>query len=476
MVGTLDYQVIEKFKEFQKRTNQYDDLIIEEVMFEESYPFNDSQNVELIGSKNIASHEDLNQINDENGLPVYDASININTYVDENKFPNKTFEVEDNDNPDISFASEGNSSAGTNFIIHKGKYFVNNHRTVMKFTKKYYSKYVYYNIFKMKEKYGFKRGDTPSQKKLSKLRIMLPIPKDVNEKYKSFNIQNIIVEFLEYWKINYTDIFREKVINQKPIIEKIKKALIPATLRYDKTIVNSFNAFMQNKGIYLKLEDLGFEEIPFFTLVTVTNGSEFPAGYVKRGEVQGEVPLISAGVKKDIMGNIKSLIANNPSALDKHYVFNDTKQKWNEVKHYYGKDYYTLTADGEGGNIIKRSKENYPNGFYTTNVCKTLEFDENIIYDKFFYLTYKYTKYRYNFDFATKANNDNLALVNISLPEKNENFDSLKLQKLIVEFWETIFHNINEQFKKFDNIARLTNKIDEAFLYRTFSKIEWRDE
>lgn len=49
------------------------------------------------------------------------------------------------------------------------------------------------------------------------------------------------------------------------------------------------------------------------------------------------------------------------------------------------------------------------------------------------------------------------------------------IQSLLVEFWEMILNNIDDRFIKFDNIERLTDKIDEAFLYRTFSKIEWRE-
>ena len=111
----LDIQVIEKFKLFQEQTGKYKDLIIEEVKFEKAYTFNDKENVVLIGSKTIASHDELSTISDENGLPVYDASANINTFVDEKRFHESVFEVTDNQNPDISFASEGNSSAGTNF-------------------------------------------------------------------------------------------------------------------------------------------------------------------------------------------------------------------------------------------------------------------------------------------------------------------------------------------------------------------------
>lgn len=35
MIGTLDFQVIEKFREFQKQTNKYSSLDIERVLFNE---------------------------------------------------------------------------------------------------------------------------------------------------------------------------------------------------------------------------------------------------------------------------------------------------------------------------------------------------------------------------------------------------------------------------------------------------------
>ncbi|ABB43978.1 hypothetical protein Suden_1596 [Sulfurimonas denitrificans DSM 1251] len=328
-------------------------------------------------------------------------------------------------------------------------------------------------------KFGFKKLESMAEGSGGQIELSMDnvkplsisIPKDYNE-YKSIDIQNIIVEFLEFWKINYTDIFRKTVDHQKPIIEKIKKALVPATFKYDKILTKSFNSFADDNGYDLTLESIVFKEVPFFDLVKVTNGSEFPAGYVKRGT--GEIPLISAGVKKDIMGTIKSLLGNNKSEPLKHYVFNDTKQKWNEVKHYIGKNYYTLTADGEGGNITKRAKENYPKGFYTTNICKTLEFNEADIQDDYFYMSYKFTKYKYNFDFGNKANNDNLSFIKITLPENHNLYSSLDLQKILIEFWNSILQSIDNQFEKFENITILTDKIDEAFLYRTFSKIEWR--
>lgn len=443
MIGTLDSQVIEKFKEFQKKTGKYADLDIEEVELKESFPFNDDENVVLMGSKNIASHEELANINDKNGLPVYDASSNINTYVDENKFPSQVFKVENNDNPDISFASEGNSSAGTNFIIHQNKYFVNNHRTVIKFSNKYYSKYVYYNIFKMKEKYSFKRGYTPSQKELKRLEIMIPLPRDYNEKYKSFAIQKAIVDFLEFWKSNYTDIFRKTVSHQKPIIEKIQKALIPATLKHDKTIENSFNAYSKSKGMMIKLSQINFEEKQVTQIVDITRGKVISKKDLK---IDGKYPVYSSQTKKDgLFGFIND------------YMFDG--------------DAITWTTDGKhaGTTFLRSGKFNY------TNVCGLMTIKEGVAVD-IHYLSYMtkliFPKYVDRTSQNSKLMTHHLDAISIPIPSSS-NINTKNLQILVMEFWKNIFTNIDNQFVKFENIIRLTDKIDKAFLYRTFSKINW---
>lgn len=462
MIGTLDYQVIEKFKDFQKKTNQYNDLKIEDIKFKNISLGNDEY-FKFVKGKNYYIKE--YNISNPGKYPLATGSIKNDSIAYYVKPVNKSDII-------VSESVSYNKDGDTTVFYRNYEYLMDRHHIAIIPTKKVYVKYLFYSMKELfrKNKYGW--GENVANAEDVQVNVV-PIPYDYSS-YKSVDIQKVLVEFLEFWNINYTGIFRQIVDHQKPIMEKIKKALIPATLRYDRSIVDNFDEFTELKGYDIKLENIIFDNEPFFKLVTVSNGSEFPAGYVKRKEVKGDIPLVSAGVKKDIMGCIKSLQRNNLDIPEKHYVFNDTKQKWNEVKHYYGKDYYTLTADGEGGNIIKRSVDDYPNGFYTTNVCKTLEFDEKVIYDKFFYLSYKYTKYKYNFDFANKANNDNLALINIPLPQKYKDFGSIKLQKILVEFWEIILNNIDERFTKFDNVERLTDKIDKAFLYRTFSKIEWR--
>lgn len=195
--------IVEKFNTWAEGRGY--EFRFDEIDFFDAFPFDDELSVKLIGAKKLGKHEELEVINDDNGLPVYDASHSILTYVAENKFPSLVFKVLDESNPDISFASEGNSSAGTNLFIHHGKYFVNNHRTVITFLdKKFYSKYVYYRLLNMKQEYGFQRGYIPSQSELKKLKIAISIPTGVD----SFNIQQIIVEFIEHWQDWKAEIFK----------------------------------------------------------------------------------------------------------------------------------------------------------------------------------------------------------------------------------------------------------------------------
>lgn len=202
----------------------------------------------------------------------------------------------------------------------------------------------------------------------------------------------------------------------------------------DYQVIEKFKEFQNKTGRYLglKIKDVEFESKNLFDIVSLTNGSEFPSSYVKRTEVQGDIPLISAGTKVDIMGHIKTLKGNNISFPNKHYIFNNTKNKWNEVTHYIGKDYYTLTADGVyGGTLILRKMTDFPNGFYTTNVCKVLDFIDENVFEQYFLYAYNMEKQKHKFGFATKANNDNLQKVYIPIPKDyNEKYKSIDIQKV----------------------------------------------
>ena len=450
MTGKIDKQVLEKFKIFQEheKGEAYRDLDLESVEFEKCFPFDDDENIVLSGSKSVASHDELKNINDNGGVPVYDASANINTYADPIKYKSSLFEVKDNSNPDISFASEGNSSAGTNFIIHQNKYFANNHRTVMQFlSKKYYSIYVYWNIFDMKKKYGFKRGYTPSQKELKKLKIMIPIPKPQGS-YTSYDIQKAIVEFLEFWKVEFTEVYRNKIAKIRPILETMKKNLVASTFKLDSKIVESFNEFAKDKGFDVKLEDIDFVEKSIYKnandkMVDLLNSKRIPI--TKKDRKKGPYPYYGASGISDYVDN---------------YIFDDRLV-------LLGEDGAKWSAN-ENSAFIAEGK------FWVNNHAHIMKPIENVLKDTYLVFILNMMdldKYVTN-STPRKLSQTGLKTILIHMPT-HENHNSIDLQNLLVSYWEMVLGNFEKREKLFDRALELCDKLDEAFLYRTFSKIEW---
>lgn len=242
----------------------------------------------------------------------------------------------------------------------------------------------------------------------------------------------------------------------------------------DSQVIEKFQKFQEKTGKHLDLDigNIEFELKNLFDIVSLSNGSEFPFGYVKRKDIQGNISLISAGTKTDIMGSIQSLKGNYSVYPEKHYVFNNTKNKWNEVTHYIGQDYYTLTADGVyGGTLILRKKEDYPNGFYTTNVCKVLNFIDDNVFEQYFLNAYKIEKEKHKFGFVAKANNDNLKKVFIPIPKDyNEKYKSIDIQRAIVEFLEYSFDNLQRIKKSINKRYKIVTEMKKSLIPSTFKK------
>ena len=441
MVGTLDSQVIEKFKEFQKQTSQYDDLKIEEVKFENTSLSNQKYFQITMGQS--PDGQSLNKNSD--GMPFYQGKTDFGkqflnsptTWTTKSKKEAKTDDVL------ISLRAPAGAVNIANIDLSIGRGLASI-RCLMDINNKYVFYYLKHNENKINVE-NDKGGFFSSMNKEYLYSLKIPIPEAYN-KYKSIDIQNIIVEFLEFWKINYTDVFRQTVKHQKPTLEKIKKALIPATLRYDKTIVNSFNEFMKSKNVKTTLSQIEFENKNITKIVDISRGKVI--------------------AKKDLIENGQYPVYSSQTKDDGLFGFLDS--------YMYDGNAITWTTDGKhaGTTFLRSGKFNY------TNVCGLMTIrngvDVNIHYLS--YMTrFIFPKHVDRTSQNSKLMTHHLDDIIIPIPNSSE-IDSQKLQALVIEFWETIFNNINNQFKKFDNIVRLTDKIDEAFLYRTFSKIEWSEE
>jgi hypothetical protein len=450
MIGTLDSQVIEKFKEFRSNTGKYLDLDIEKVEFE-LFPLHQVANfpamTRISGGVDI-SIDNFNSLSEKEQIDYFALvsgtieNNQISGYIHKSRLSENSLS-----NSNVISWTRIN---GKYFFIQEKPVCTNDDSFIMDVKQDYYAiKYVQYSTMQIMRGKSFNWGDKAGKNKVKE--IPIPIPKILNENYDSLNLQNIIVEFLEFWKVNYTDIFRQTVTHQKPILEKIEKALISVTLRYDKTIENSFNSFVKNKNMKLELKDIQFNKKPLYkdeenSLIEILNNQRIPITKNKR--IKGKFPYYGASGISDYVND---------------YIFDDRLVLLGEDGAKWGAN--------ENSSFIAEGK------FWVNNHAHIMKPIKGLLKDTYLVLILNMMnldKYVNN-STPRKLSQTRLKEIEIELPY-NSNFDSIELQEILIDFWEMILNNIDERFVKFDNIERLTDKIDEAFSYRTFNKIEWREE
>jgi len=256
----LDAEVREKFKEFQDKTGKYDDLDIDDIQFEE-ISLADEKYFEFIKGKNhyIKKYNLLNK----GQYPLATGSV---------KNASITYHIKPINNSDIvikkciSFNKDGDSQV----FYRDYDFLMDRHHIAIVPTDNILAKYLYFSIIpyfrKMKFGWGENVADVPTVSK-----HYIAIPKDLDKTYTSFKIQEVIVEFLEFWKDGYTDVIRDKVSKKKPIYEAIGRIVVQNTFKYDKFLVEKFNDFAKKQDSNLKLEDIDYIEKPLYDI------AKFPA-------------------------------------------------------------------------------------------------------------------------------------------------------------------------------------------------------
>ncbi|XPV68774.1 MAG: restriction endonuclease subunit S [Halarcobacter sp.] len=450
MIGTLDSQVIEKFKEFQDKTGNYKQLKLEDIEFKQEIL---DKLIDIFDSQRVPLST-IERNKRKGKYPYYGAS-GIIDYIDDFIFDGKYLIISED--------GENLRSRKTPIAFWAiGQFWVNNHAHIVLGKENIlYTDYLRLFISSNKLSNFISNSSQPKLSQGNLQKIPIPLPKDYNEQYKSIDIQKAIVEFLEFWKINYTDVFRQTVTHQKPILEKIKKALIPGTLRYDKTIVNSFNEFAKSNNYKIKLEEVTFKKIDFFNIkkndLLSPKKLEKNQNLILLNSSNNGYPVYSGAIeplcKVDESKYPNKIFVPNHQNLDISFANN---------------------GDGSAGrNFFVHTDKYFVNQERTVISFK----NDNDFYSLYILNQIINMRDKYNMNRENRPTPKDLPKfgIEITLPFHNT-VSSFDIQKILVQFWEMILNNIDERFTKFDNIERLTDKIDEAFLYRTFSKIEWREE
>lgn len=463
----LDREVRAKFKEFQGRTGKYEDLDINKVRFE-------SRNVQKIfdSIRRGASPRPIKSfIVDSGFLGIKYNWLKIGDVTKSNIYLKETSQY-------INEKGKNKSVLGK-----KGDFLITNSMTVgipiildidtcfhdgflhLGFNdekqQNYYNLYLYYYFTSYREKLILKSKD--GIVKNLNIDIMkevdVPIPKNLNEKYTSFKIQEAIVEFLENWKVRCTDVHRERASKKKPIYETIKKILVSNTFKGDEKLVENFNSFIKNRKYDLKFSDIEFETRPLHKV------SDFPI-----------MTRVSGGT--DL--TIDEYMSLNNDEKEKYFALVSATVENNQISGYVHKDRLQEKSLSRS-NVITWTRIN--SDFFFLQKKPVCTNDDSFVMDVKSNFSVKFVRFstiatmkKKKFHWGNKAGKNVVKELEILIPKQLKNYSSKEIQMFLVEFWEVITNEIDYQLDVCDKSIELADKIDQAFLYRTFSKIDWSGE
>lgn len=182
-----------------------------------SVPLTDETAFEILGSTLGKNRQILSQIDtkDSHKIPVYTAAKTPVAYIDEipEKAPIKASEKE----PIFSFATNGDGSAGTNFIIHATPFYINMDRLAIRAKDPdILIRYLPIALRYMKEDYKFDHAHKANITNVSHVKIR--IPSNASGKF-DINLQHNAVEINEYYMelIEFIKKSKERIASCKTI-------------------------------------------------------------------------------------------------------------------------------------------------------------------------------------------------------------------------------------------------------------------
>ena len=476
MIGTLDLQVIQKFKEFQEKTGKYSDLDIEDVQFDKK-TINDIIDEFIKGSTPKYSSSSTNTIVIKSGQARGNYNVfdfKSTAYLDLIKVKNPKYLQ----NGDILINTTGVGTAGRVTLFDlSGSYVSDSHITALRYDLNSFNKFYLLHFF---VNYGFKKLEAMAegsggQVELSMDKIkplVIPIPKDYNEKYKSIDIQKAIVEFLEYSFDNLERI-KSNIDKRYEIVSKMKKSLIPSTFK-KTAIKNTFKKYAKENNIKFDITDIEFD----IKRIHSKNKDEVICkkrmGFTPKTDNNGDINWFSVSdltnqdglyidepnsTKKTTMKLIREQVDSNNTGKSEKLIpikqgdiLVSFKLTVGTVKIYNSDlpaycneaiDILTLNEDFDNRYVAYNCMLEYPRNGNKTNNGITL-------------------------------NDDDKEKIRIFIPKDLQNYTSYKLQQILADFIEHIDNELEEKyFNKYNRAYEVVELLRETYLKRTFNKIVW---
>lgn len=466
MVGFLDSQVIDKFKEFQKNTGKYSDLAIDEVEFEK-IALSNKKYFQFIKGKNKYIQEYISKNQGE--YPILGSSLKndcIANYIipiDVNDIVNQTC---------VSFNKD--NAKGSQPFYRDYPFLMDRHHIAILPSDKISPKYLYHSLRHHFDKSKFGWGENvASVEEVQK--HFIPIPYDINDKYTSYIVQEVIVEFLNYSFSNIKKI-EKNIDRHSNIINRMKASLIPSMFKRT-AIQNKFKTYAMEKQIKFDITDIDFEIKRIYSKNKNEVVCEKRMGFTPKTDSNGDINWFTVGDLTNYNGfyiDVPNSSKKTTMQLIKEQVDKNNTGKSEKLIPIKKNDIlvsFKLTVG-----VVKIYNSDIPS--YCNEAIDILTINENY-YAK--YIAYncilEYPKHGNRTNNGITLNDEDKENINIYIPKPIREYSSYQIQKILADFVEDIEIELQEKhFNKINRAYRVVKELEKTYLARTFSLINWSNK
>lgn len=442
MIGVLDNQVIEKFKEFQEKTGKYSDLDINTIQFDNISLANDTY-FEFIKGKNKYIQKYITE--HPGKYPILGSSLKnecIANYIQ----PIDTSDVVDE--PCVSFNKD--NAKGSIPFYRAYPFLMDRHHIAILCSDNISPQYLYYSLIIYFEKSKFGWGENvASVEEVSKHFVSVPI--DLSEQYKSIDIQKAIVEFLEYSFDNLERI-KKNIDKRYDIVTKMKKSVIPSTFKRT-AIKNTFKKYAKENNIKFDITDINFSDDNTFGSIFEFNGgsSKYTKPYYTNLKNKGDYPLFTGSTNiVELIKPINQTDVNDVPAI-------------------------SYNKDNDKGSVAFFHLKPFIVGGHHYSLKLQDEFLETIdLKYSYYLLSDHFSKNIYYQSKEPRANSSVIKDVKFLIPKSSHGLSSIEIQQILANFIEYMDNEIDEKyFKRYNRFYKVVKLLRETYLKRTFNKIVW---
>ncbi len=461
----LDTEVREKFKEFQEKTGKYNDLDINDVRFENkpldfTAKFPPMSRISGGVDKSIQEYNELLKEEQKDYFPLISGTTEnnqISGYIYKNRLSKNSLS-----NSNVISWTRINSEL---FFIQEEPVCTNDDSFIMDVNDNNSIKYIQYSAMTAMKYKRFNWGNKAGKNKVKEVEV--PIPKDLDQTYTSFKIQEAIVEFLEY-SFEKQKRIKESIDKRYALYKRLDNALIPSTFIQDYVKV-AFGRYAKENNIDFSIMDVDFE------IKRIHSDNKDELICKKR---MGFTP------KTSINDNINWFRVEDLNATNGLFIDNPNTVKKTTMKKVIEKN-----GKKSSKNISIQKGDILVSFLATPGIVKIYNSDEVVYCNQAIdiltvtndvdnrYIAYncmlEYPKYGKLQTMGFNLNDEDKKKINIYIPKALDNYTSLEIQKIIADFMEFTKNRIQKEFDRMDECYDALERLHKAYLARTFTLIDW---